>query len=64
MVEKERYEFIEEDFACAIVDKEKHQTYQGDFLGFDNICDLLNQQSKRIKELEQENKKVKITKPY
>ena len=60
MEEKERYELVEEDFAYAIVDNEEHKTYQQDCFDFGNICDLLNQQSKRIKELEQENKKVKI----
>lgn len=50
--EKERYTLVEEDFAYAIVDNEEHKTYQQDCFDFGNICDLLNQQDKRIKELE------------
>ena len=51
MEEKERYELVEEDFAYAIVDNEEHKAYQNDCFDFNNICDLLNQQDKRIKEL-------------
>lgn len=50
---KERYKLVEEDLAYAIVDKETHKTYQQDSFDFDNICDLLNQQDKRIRELEE-----------
>ena len=56
MEEKGRYQLVEEDFAYAIVDNEEHKTYQQDCFDFGNICDLLNQQSKRIKELEETNK--------
>ncbi len=60
MEEKERYELAEEDYAYAIVDNESHKTYQNDCFDFSNICDLLNQQDKQIKELEEENKRAKI----
>lgn len=58
MEEKERYTLVEEDFAYAIVDNEEHKTYQQDCFDFGNICDLLNQQSKRIKELENMNSRL------
>lgn len=51
MKEKERYKLLEEDFAYAIVDNEEHKTYQNDCFDFSNICDLLNQQDKEIREL-------------
>ena len=57
---KERYELVEEDFSYAIVDNEEHKTYQQDCFDFGNICDLLNQQDKRIKELEEELENYKL----
>lgn len=58
MEEKERYEIQEieniidlNDTEFAIIDNVKNGV-----ISFDKICDLLNQQDKRIKELEQENR--------
>ena len=66
MEEKERYELVEEDFAYAIVDNEKHKTYQNDCFDFSNICDLLNRQDKenqklcqQIVNLNKENNKLR-----
>lgn len=59
MEEKERYKLIEEDFGYAIVDIEGHKTYHDDCFLFFNLCDLLNQQDKRIKELEENLKNEK-----
>ena len=57
MEEKERYEVIvnKKNF----IEIQDTESTADTFITEDNIEDLLNQQSKRIKELEQENKQLK-----
>lgn len=57
MEEKERYLYIPDEYECAesyIYDNNNDNEYND----LKSICNLLNQQSKRIKELEQENEKL------
>ncbi len=56
MEEKERYGITDAHYLC---DSAIFNTETNDILRLYQICDLLNQQSKRIKELENENKQLK-----
>lgn len=58
MEEKERYE--ETDIVTKSIIIYDHKNKELKFLSIRNVCDLLNRQDKRIKELEQENQELKI----
>ena len=55
MEEKERYEFIDFEDGIELIDTENKKALDD----ADKIKDTLNQQSKRLKELEQENQQLK-----
>lgn len=56
MEDKERYGITDAHYLC---DSAIFNTETNDILRLYQICDLLNQQDKRIKELEQENQQLK-----